>query len=105
MHLTLGNYLLGAASTLLEVLVCALAIRRKLYLRLPLFTAYLTLMAVREISLWWVYLGPGYESSFNFHYFWVTQAILLAARGVAIAELAWRALCEYRGVWSLARGI
>jgi hypothetical protein len=102
MHLTLQNYLVGATSSLLEMLVFAFALRRKLHLRLPVFTAYVALMVAREVSLWWVYLGPGYGSSFAFHYFWVTQVILLVARGAAIAEIAWRALCEYRGVWSLA---
>ncbi len=103
MHLTLQNYLLGAAGNLLEGLVLAFALRRKLYLRLPVFTAYLTLMLAREVSLLWgVYQRPGYGSSFTFYYFWVTQVILLVARGAAIAEIAWRALREYRGVWSLA---
>ena len=101
MHLTLSDYLLWAASTLLEVVVCAFAFRRRLYLRLPLFTAYLALLVSRTLILWWFYLGTGYGSRVSFYYFWVTQGILLAARAAAVAEIAWRALREYRGVWAL----
>ena len=101
MHLTLGESLLGAASTLLELLVCAFAFRRRLYLRLPFFTAYLALLVGRTLILWWFYLGPGYGSRVSFYYFWVSQGILLAARAAAVAEIAWRALRGYRGVWAL----
>lgn len=101
MHLTPTGYLLWAASTLLGVGVCAFAFCRRLYLRLPLFTAYLTFLVGRTLILWWFYLGPGYGSRVSFYYFWVTQGILLAARGAAVAELAWRGLREYRGVWAL----
>jgi|GEM_PF-3694616 len=36
MHLTIGNYVLWAATSLLEMGVCAYVFRRRLYLRLPL---------------------------------------------------------------------
>ncbi len=101
MHLTLGEYLLWAAGLLLDVLVCALALRRRLYLRLPMFTSYLALLVTRTFILWWFYLDPGYNSHVTFYYFWVTQGILLAARAAAIAEIAWRALRGYRGIWAL----
>ncbi len=101
MHLTLWIYVLLGGNSLLEVVVCAYAFRR-LYLRLPLFTAYLTLLFLRNLALWWFYLGPGYESRAAFDYFWVTQGLLLVARGAAIAEIAWRTLHEYRGVWELS---
>ena len=50
MHLTPGEYLLWAAGLLLDVLVCALALRRRLYLRLPMFTSYLALLVTRTLS-------------------------------------------------------
>ena len=101
MHLTFGNYVLLGGNSLLAAVVCAYAFRRRLYLRLPLFTAYLTLLFLRDLAMWWFYLGPGYDSRAAFDSFWVTQGILLAARGAAIAEIAWRALHRYRGVWAL----
>jgi hypothetical protein len=101
MHLTLGDYLLSGTSLLLDVVVCAFAFRRRLYLRLPLFTSYMTLLVTRTLILWWFYLGPGYNSHVTFYYYWVTQSILLAARAAAIAEIAWRTLRGYRGIWAL----
>ncbi len=101
MHVTSAHLLLWAASSLLEVLVCALAFRRRLYLRLPLFTAYLTLLAGRDLLVWWFYLGLGYSSRAAFYYYWVTQGILMVARGAIVVEIARRALRGYRGVWGL----
>ena len=102
MHLTIGNYVLWAATSLLEMGVCAYAFRHRLYLRLPFFTAYLTLLCLSNLALWWFYLGPGYDSRAAFYVFWVLQGVHLAARGAAIAEIAWRTLHEYRGVWELS---
>lgn len=102
MHLTFEIYLLLGGNSLLGLVVCAYAFRRRLYLRLPLFTAYLTLLFLRNLALWWFYLGPGYDSRAAFDYFWVTQGLLLVARAAAIGEIAWRTLREYRGVWALS---
>ena len=90
MQLPALDYLLWATALLLEVMVCAFALRRRLYQQLPLFTAYLTLVAARSLFGWWVYSVWGYESRIAFYYFWVTQAMLLSARAAAIAEVAWR---------------
>ena len=65
--------MLWAAKSLLAVWVCALAFRRRLYLRLPLFTSYLTLLVTRTLILWWFYLGPGYGSRAASRMPWVTQ--------------------------------
>jgi len=102
MSLTWGDYLLWASGSVLLLVVCAFALRRRLYLRLPLFTAYLFLVLLREPGVWWAYHGPGYASRIAFFYYWLTQAVLLAARGAATAEIAWRVLRDYRGVWALA---
>jgi hypothetical protein len=103
MQPTVADYVLWIAGSLLEVAVCAAALRRRLYLRLPIFTSYLALLLARGCSLWLVYLRAGYTSHVAFYYFWLTQAILLITRGAAVAEIAWLALREYRGIWALAR--
>lgn len=101
MSLTCGDYLLWASGSVLLLVVCVFALRRRLYLRLPLFTAYLFLVLLREPGAWWAYYG-GYAPRTAFFYYWLTQAVLLAARGAATAEIAWRILRDYRGVWALA---
>jgi hypothetical protein len=101
MSLLPESYLLGAASLLLEVGVCAYALRRRLYLRLPWFTAYLTLLVGHTLLVWFLYLGGGYDSRLTFYCYWATQGLLLAARAAAVAEIARRALHGYCGVWAL----
>ncbi len=102
MQLSSHSVLLGVTSSLLAVLVCSIALWRRLYLRLPLFTAYLVLLAGRDALAWWFYLDLGYTSRAASYYYWITQGILVTARAAAVAEIAWRALREYRGVWALA---
>jgi len=101
MALSPESYLLGAASLLLEVGVCAYALRWRLYLRLPWFTGYLTLLVGHTLLVWFLYLGGGYDSRLTFYCYWATQGLLLTARAAVVAEIARRALREYRGIWAL----
>src|SRR5712692_2384465 len=101
MHPTTGQVLISAVSVLLEAVVLACAVQRRLYTRLPVFTGYLAILVTRELTLSWFYLGLGYSSRPAFYYFWITQGILVVARAAAVVEIAWRALHGYRGVWAL----
>ncbi len=101
MQLGLLDNALWCLCALLELTVCMYAIRRRLYARLPIFTSYLVLLIIREAFLWATYHYAGYASRFAFYYAWGTQGILLAARGLVIAELSWRVLRAYRGIWAL----
>jgi hypothetical protein len=102
MHLTYLNYVLWILTTALEVLVCALAYRRGLYRSLPFFTAYLTLMVAATGFLWVIYRAFGFASWAAYDSGWITHAILLAARGLAVGELCLRLLRSYPGIWALA---
>jgi hypothetical protein len=102
MHLNSLNYALWLVTTGLEVVVCALAYRCGLQRKLPLFTAYLTLLVVSEISVWSVYHVFGAGSWTAYDAAWTARAILLAARGLAIGELCFHLLRRYPGVWALA---
>jgi len=101
MHLTLGSYVFGIVNLLLELVVCVYAFRRRLYLRLPMFTAYLTLLLARNLVLAFLYQAFGENSRVAFDSYWATQSMLLAARGAAVGEIAWRTLRMYRGIWAL----
>jgi hypothetical protein len=102
MHLTHLNYGLWILTTALEVLACSLAYRRGLYRSLPFFTAYLTLMVAATGFLWFVYRAFGFGSWIAYDAGWITHAILLAARGLAVGELCLRLLRSYPGIWALA---
>jgi len=102
MHLSHLNYAIWIVGELLAFLVCALAYRRRLYRRLPFFTAYMTALAAESVVLWTVYRAFGYGSWAAYDVAWTSNAILLTGRGLIIGELCFRLLREYRGIWALA---
>src|SRR5260370_19406983 len=98
MGLTTPELVLWYLSMLLELIVCALAFRRRLYHVLPVFTGYTAAVLVHGLPLYWVYHRMGHTSRPAFYFFWSTQAVLLAWRGAAIGELAWTASRPYLGL-------
>ncbi len=88
----------------LEVLVCALAILRGLFRRLPFFGTYLILLVVTEAVNWLTYHFSGMQSPRAFRIYWTTQAVLLVGRAVVMAEICRRVLGPYPGIWRLCRG-
>jgi hypothetical protein len=105
MHLTSFQYATWGLATALEVLLCLLALRHGLARRLPVFTAYLFLLVVREVAWWNVYRIFGPQSRIAFVSYWAMQAVMLVARGGVIAEICWRLLNPYIGVWRVARQV
>ncbi len=102
---TAFDYTLWAGSAALELSSFALALHRGLYHRMPVFTAYLGLVVARESLQLLLLYGTGSDSAVYFYSFWWAQAVLLATRGLVVAELCWVVLARYRGVWLLARVI
>lgn len=104
MHLSVLDYVYWDVGIAFEVFVCALAFRRGLFRSLPLFTIYLSLLVARE-GIWFAaYHLLDSSSTAVLALYWVMQAILLVARGAAVAEISWCVLAPYRGVWQLCRG-
>jgi hypothetical protein len=103
--MTIGilDYGLWGAATILEFFCCLLAWRRGLHRRLPLFTLYLFLVFAADLSAWWLWHSLGYETPLTFYIHWSFEAILLAARALAIAELCWDTLSMFSGIWRLSR--
>jgi hypothetical protein len=97
MGLTTSDLVLWYISLFLELTVCVLALRRRLYRYLPVFTGYILAVFVRGLLMYWVYRRMGYTSRPAFYSFWGTQAVLLAWRGASIGELAWTASRSYFG--------
>ena len=98
MGLTTSELALWYVSMVLELMVWALALRRRLYHQLPVFTGYITVVLVRGLLTYWVYHRFGYTARPAFYFFWTTQALLLTWRGAAIGELAWTASRPYPGL-------
>ncbi len=97
MGLTTIQVVLWCLTLLLELLACAFAFRRRLYLQLPIFTTYLTMLIVRAAFIYVVYRDAGYGSRFAFYSYWITEAVLLAGRASGIGELTWKASRPYPG--------
>lgn len=97
MPITTSQILLWSSAFFLELLVLLLAVRRRLYLQLPLFSLYLALLITRAVFIFAVYHSAGYTSHLAFYSYWITQAVLSTGRAAAIAELAWAASRNYPG--------
>ena len=102
MGLSVVQVALWASTFLLECIVCFLAFRRGLYLHLRVFSAYLAMLVVREVFLYWAYHAFGYSSRFVFFAFWLTQAIVLLLRAGSIVEIVWKASRAYPGFRTIA---
>lgn len=92
-----------AATVLSEVVVLALALRRKLFGQLHFFTLYLALVVVDEAALWITYRLTGVNSLISFHLYWTLQAFLVFGRALAVYEVCRVLLGSYIGVWKLCR--
>jgi len=87
----------------LELAVCALALRRRLWRPLPFFVAYLVLLVLIDSGRWAVLLFTGMNSPTYSWAYWMTQPVHILARGAALADICRATLGPYVGVWRLAR--
>jgi hypothetical protein len=97
------NQSLGLLGTPFEIGVCLLALVRGLWRRLPWFTAYILLVNVVDDARWAVLFLKGVGSPAYARTYWLTQMLLIVARGAALADVCRAALSGYTGVWQLAR--
>jgi len=97
MGLTTAQITLWLSASILELTLCVLVFRRHWIRRLPFFSAYLVLLAVREAFVFCVYRSAGYTSKFALYSAWIAQLVLLAGRGLSIGELAWITSRPYPG--------
>lgn len=105
MGLTVGQTVLWYSTFALEVVVCGVAIRRRLYAYLPIFTSYLALLILRAIFIYVAYRFIGYLSHFAFYAYWISEGILLSARAASIGELIWNACRWYAGLRAMLRWV
>jgi hypothetical protein len=96
---------IGLALAPAEVVVCVLALVRRLWRTLPYFVAYLVLLVLIEGVRWAVIVVAGADSPAHAWTYWMTQPVLILARGAALADLCRAALGPYRGVWRIARSL
>jgi hypothetical protein len=104
MHLSLTDNVAWAFGAALETLLLLLALRRGLYRRFPVFTLYVALVVLSEPVLWFVYNKGQGHLRLIFVAYYLTQCILLLARGGVVAEICRDLLSPYPGIWKVCRG-
>jgi hypothetical protein len=87
----------------LDIVVAIFAVRSGLLKRLPVFTCYLLIVVVCDLAstLSRLFLEP--RSAAVFYEYWAGQAIMIGMRAAAVAEICFRLLGPYRGIWRLWR--
>src|ERR1700680_2599014 len=99
--MTHRELLLYLSTVGIELLLCALVYFRKLQQRLPFFTAYSVFLFLCTLGDALVYRHFGFRSSASFNAYWITEGLIIIARGFAIAELCRYEFRAYQGVWAL----
>lgn len=84
-----------------EGVVCGMAWWRGLFLRLPLFTVYLSAVVLCDVLRFSVIFTLGPRSKAEFILYWTTQWILVLLRAAVVYELCKQMLGAYPGVWRL----
>jgi len=103
MDLTDLGQFLGLAGGAAEIGLALLALARRLWRRLPFFTAYLCLVVAVDLSRSAVRVRAGFSSAAYAWTYWRSQELLVLARATVLADLCRAALGRYLGVWQLAR--
>jgi hypothetical protein len=78
----------------------------RMYRRYPFFTFYLGANLLQTAVLGYLYQSYGFSSTtYGYRSAWATQAFVVVARGFAAAEVCYRILGKFKGVWALAMRI
>jgi hypothetical protein len=94
-----------ALTTLLEVVLLAYLLRRKLYRTHPAFFLYVLMVILQSLvqqSCSWYW---GSDSLPYWTISWGSQAVVICARWFAVVEIARRAMAMYMGIWGMVSRI
>jgi hypothetical protein len=74
---------------------------KKQYRDFPAIYLYLLIGLAESPLLYFVYLIRGFDSSAAYWTAWIAQAVVVLARWIAVCELCYSILGQFRGVWAL----
>jgi hypothetical protein len=103
MGLSLAESIHWAIGCVIEMVVLALAFRRGVFRRLPVFGIYLAALVACEAVRWLAFDISGISSKTSFDAYWTTQGILIFLRAAVVYEICRVLLSPYRGIWRLCR--
>lgn len=87
----------------LNIVVVIFALRSGLFKRLPVFTAYLFVVAACDLVASSFQVIFAFSSAPVFYGYWTSQAIMMGMRAAAVGEICFRILSPYKGIWRLCR--
>lgn len=87
----------------LDIVVAIVALRSGLFKRLPVFTAYLFVVAVCDLFSSLLRMLFAFTSAPVFYGYWTSQAVMMGLRAAAVGEICYRILSPYHGIWRLCR--
>lgn len=91
-----------AASVLAQFVVFVLLFARGHFRTLPAFTLYIGCNLLQAVLLLFLYSGVGFIAYAAVIISWISQAVVLAVKGLAVVEICNRILRPYRGIWALS---
>jgi len=91
-----------ALTTLLELVLMFLLLRRKLYRSHPSFFIYVLVAILQSGAVAVSYRYFGSQSATSYDVGWGSQAVVICARWFAVMEIARKSLAEYSGIWAMA---
>lgn len=94
-----------ALTTLLELVLLFLLLRRKLYRSHPAFFIYILVAILQSGAVAFSYRYFGSQSARSYDIGWGSQAVVISARWFAVMEIARKALAEYARIWAMASRI
>ena len=94
--------LLWAIGTIVQLTVLYLVVAKRRVHTLPLFFLYIALNLCQAAFLFFVYSHYGFDSPAAGQLAWPSEQIILTAQALAAAEVLYRVLRHYAGIWALA---
>ncbi len=94
-----------AVNIIMSVMLLVLLAVRRNYRAYSAFTSYIALNLAQNALLFASYRRWGFSSLTSWEVAWGSQAAMICARAVAVAELCRHSLSRYLGIWALAKRI
>jgi len=94
--------LLWAIEIIVQLTVLFLVVVKRHFHTLPLFLLYIALNLCQVAFLFFVYSQYGFTSPTTRQLSWASEQVILTAQALAAAEVLYRVLRHYAGIWALA---
>src|SRR5215475_14673955 len=85
-----------------QLALLALMVVKRVYTGFPAVLAYFIVSIFQAAVMYEIYAIKGFSSWAAFYVGWISQAVLVLTRWLAVCELCRTALGQFEGIWALA---